>query len=60
MPHAEKLIGRFTGRSWDAGWINDLLAMELVTVRRYSRVASRVRRFADSLRDADDRGEKHE
>jgi len=50
-PHLEKLIGRFTGSSWDAGWINDLLGMGLVTVRHYGRIASGVRRFADSLRD---------
>jgi len=51
-PHLEKLIGRFTGPSWDAGWINDLLDMGLVTTRRYGNIASDVRRFADSLRDA--------
>jgi len=51
-PHLEKLIGRFTGPSWDAGWINDLLDMGLVTARRYGNIASDVRRFADSLRDA--------
>jgi hypothetical protein len=47
----EQLIGRFTGSSWDAGWINDMLGMGLVTARRYGNVASSVRRFADSLRD---------
>jgi hypothetical protein len=51
-PHLEQLIGRFTGSSWDAGWINDLLGMGLVTVRHYGNIASGVRRFADSLRDA--------
>src|SRR5262249_58699924 len=51
-PLLEKLIGRFTGPSWDAGWINDLLDMGLVTTRRYGNIASDVRRFADSLRDA--------
>ena len=51
-PYFEQLIGRFTGSSWDAGWINDLLDMGLVTTRRYGNVASSVRRFADSLRDA--------
>jgi hypothetical protein len=50
--HLEQLIGRFTGSSWDAGWINDLLGMGLVTTRRYGNIASDVRRFADSLRDA--------
>jgi hypothetical protein len=53
-PHLGQLMGRFTGSSWDAGWINDLLDMGLVTARRYGNIASGVRRFADSLRDADD------
>jgi hypothetical protein len=53
-PHLEKLIGRFTGSPWDPGWISDLLNMGQVTARRYGNVASDVRRFADSLRDADD------
>jgi hypothetical protein len=51
-PHLEQLIGRFTGSSWDPGWVNDLLNMGLVTARHYGNVASGVRRFADSLRDA--------
>lgn len=51
-PHLKQLIGRFTGKSWDAGWINDLLDMGLVTARHYGKLASDVRRFADSLRDA--------
>jgi len=51
-PNLEQLIGRFTGKSWDAGWINDLLDMGLVTARHYGNIASDVRRFADSLRDA--------
>jgi hypothetical protein len=51
-PYLEQLIGRFTGSSWDAGWINDLLDMGLVTARRYGNIASDIRRFADSLRDA--------
>jgi hypothetical protein len=51
-PHLEQLIGRFTGTSWDAGWINDLLDVGLVTARHYGNIASDVRRFADSLRDA--------
>jgi hypothetical protein len=53
-PYLEKLIGRFTGSSWDAGWINDLLDMGLVTVRHYGNIVSDVRSFADSLRDAGD------
>jgi hypothetical protein len=48
----EQLIGRFTGKSWEAGWINDLLGMGLATARHYGNIASDVRRFADSLRDA--------
>jgi len=51
-PNLEQLIGRFTGKSWDAGWINDLLDIGLVTARHYGNIASDVRRFADSLRDA--------
>jgi hypothetical protein len=54
-PHFEKLIGRFSGPSWDPRWFNDLLAIGLLTVDRYGSIASSVRRFADSLRDADDR-----
>ena len=50
-PHLEQMIERFTGSSWDAGWINDMLGMGLVTARRYGNIASDVRRFADSLRD---------
>jgi hypothetical protein len=49
----EKLIGRFTGPSWDARWINDLLDMGKVTVDRYGRIASTVRRFADDLKNAE-------
>lgn len=51
-PHLEQLIGRFTGKSWDAGWINDLLDMGLVAANHYGNIASDVRRLADSLRDA--------
>jgi hypothetical protein len=50
-PHLEQLIGRFTGSSWDFGWINDMLGMGQVTAHRYGNIASNVRRFADSLRD---------
>jgi hypothetical protein len=59
-PDLEKLIGRFTGRSWDPRWINDLLAMGLLTVDRYGSIASGVRRFADSLKDAADRRDDDE
>jgi hypothetical protein len=51
-PLLEQLIGRFTGTSWDPGWINDLLEMALVTANRYGDIAHDIRRFADSLRDA--------
>jgi hypothetical protein len=58
-PHLEQLIGRFTGSSWDAGWINDLLDMGLVTARRYGNLASDVRRFADSLRNTATERDSH-
>jgi hypothetical protein len=45
-------MGRFTGKSWDAGWINDLLDMGLVAANHYGNIASDIRLFADSLRDA--------
>jgi hypothetical protein len=51
-PHLEQLMGRFTGKSWDAGWINDLLDMGLVAANHYGNIASDIRLFADSLRDA--------
>jgi hypothetical protein len=50
-PHLEQLMGRFTGRSWDAGWVNDLLDVGLVAANHYGNIASDIRRFADSLRD---------
>jgi hypothetical protein len=55
-PHVQRLIGRFTGPSWDARWINDLLDIGLVTARRYGRVTSRVRGLANELRAADPKG----
>jgi hypothetical protein len=58
-PYLAQLIGRFTGPSWDAGWINDLLNMGVVTVRHYGNIASDVRRFADSLRDAEPERDSH-
>jgi hypothetical protein len=51
-PILEQLMRRFTGSSWDAGWVNDLLGMALVTARHYGNIAGDVLRFADSLRDA--------
>jgi len=56
-PNLEQLIGRFTGQSWDSGWINDLLDMGLAAARHYGNIASDVRRFADSLRDAPAEGD---
>jgi hypothetical protein len=39
-PHLEQLMGRFTGKSWDAGWINDLLDMGLVAADHYGNIAA--------------------
>lgn len=50
--HLRHLIGRFTGQSWEAGWINDLLDMGLVTAHHYGNIASDIRQLADSLGDA--------
>lgn len=58
-PPLRNLIGRFTGTSWNAGWINDLLDISKVQVDRSGNVASHVRRLADSLRDADTRKGDH-
>lgn len=52
VPNLERLIGRFTGSSWDPGWANDLMDMGLVAARHYGNIAGDVRHFADSLRDA--------
>jgi hypothetical protein len=52
-PHFRRLIGRFTGASWDPRWINDLLDIGKVTANRYGAVASSVRGLADGLRNAD-------
>jgi hypothetical protein len=52
-PHFRRLIGRFTGASWDPRWINDLLDIGKVTADRYGAVASSVRGLADGLRNAD-------
>lgn len=54
-PPLRSLIGRFTGTSWNVGWINDLLDISKVQVDHYGNVASHIRRLADSLRDADTR-----
>jgi hypothetical protein len=48
-PYVQSLIGRFTGPSWDLGWINDLLGIGMVTTERYGRVLSHVRGLADDL-----------
>ena len=52
-PHFRRLIGRFTGASWDPRWINDLPDIGKVTADRYGAVASSVRGLADGLRNAD-------
>jgi hypothetical protein len=56
-PHFRRLIGRFTGATWDPRWINDLLDIGKVTADRYGAVASSVRGLADGLRNADRRGQ---
>jgi hypothetical protein len=48
-PYLQSMIGRFTGPSWDLGWINDLLGIGMVTTERYGRVLSHVRGLADDL-----------
>jgi len=58
-PNLEKLMGRFTGSSWDPGWVNDLLEMALVATRRYGNIAGDVLRFADSFRDPPAEGDGH-
>jgi hypothetical protein len=45
----ENLMGRAAGPSWDPRGVNDLLAMGMVTVNRYGRVAEHVLQLADSL-----------
>ena len=45
----EDLMGRVTGPSWDLRGVNDLLAMGMVTVNRYGRVAGHVLELASSL-----------
>jgi hypothetical protein len=50
-PHLEQLMRRFTGSSWDPGWVNDLLDMALVATRRYGNIAGDVLRFAASFQD---------
>jgi hypothetical protein len=58
-PPLRSLVGRFTGTSWNAGWINDLLDIGKVQVDHYGNVASHVRRLADSMRDAGIRKDDH-
>ena len=60
VSNLERLIGRFTGSSWDPGWANDLMDMGLVAARHYGNIAGDVRRFADSLRDAAKEGDGHD
>jgi hypothetical protein len=52
-PHVRRLIGRFTGASWDPRWMNDLLAIGKLTAERYGAVASSVRGLADGLSKGD-------
>ena len=58
-PNLEQLMRRFTGSSWDPGWVNDLLDMALVAARRYGNIAGDVLRFADSFRDPPAEGDGH-
>jgi hypothetical protein len=55
QPRVQDLLGRFTGPSWDPRWVNDLLAMGEVTMRRYGRIASHLRGLANDLNGAADR-----
>ena len=58
-PAMQRLLGRFTGPTWSAGWINDLLDIGAETTRRYGRVAGHLRGLADDLsRAADQRREQ--
>jgi hypothetical protein len=52
-PPLNDLIGRFTGTSWSARWINDLLAIGKVQADRTGNVASHIRSLADALKAAD-------
>jgi hypothetical protein len=55
-PAMQQLLRRFTGPTWSAGWVNDLLDIGMKTTRRYGRVASHLRGLADDLgRAADQR-----
>ena len=53
-PAVQRLLRRFTGPTWDPGWINDLLDIGAETTRRYGRVASHLRGLADGLSRAAD------
>ena len=58
-PAVQRLLGRFTGPTWSAGWVNDLLDIGAETTRRYGRVAGHLRGLADELsRAADQRREQ--
>jgi hypothetical protein len=56
--HVQQLLTRFTGPSWDPRWINDLLAIGVVTAERYGRVLSNLRGLADGLADEDRRSSR--
>ena len=58
-PAMRRLLGGFTGPTWSAGWVNDLLDIGVETTRRYGRVAGHLRGLADDLaRAADQRRER--
>jgi hypothetical protein len=55
-PAMQRLLGGFTGPTWSASWVNDLLDLGVETTRRYGRVAGHLRGLADDLgRAADQR-----
>jgi hypothetical protein len=51
-PAVQRLLSRFTGPSWSAAWVNDLLDIGVETTRRYGRVAGHLRSLADDLASA--------
>jgi hypothetical protein len=49
VPELRKLLGRFTGGTWDPRWVNDLLAIGQVSLQRSGHVVNHVRRLAEAL-----------